>query len=127
MTKIWGTPKAQSTLLGYPKPWLYDGRKLAWSTNKVDEIRITVNLDEERGKPANENNTYYVIIRNTGTIRLNALRAYLEGKMDWDNSVLECMSESSPTPSPVPRERRLTPPQTSSTMSFDRARRVECA
>ena len=92
MAKIWDTPKIKSVLKSYPKPWLYDGRKLAWSTNKVDELRITTNIDEEKGRPANDKNTFYVHIRNTGTIRLNALRAYLQGEMDWDNSVLECMS-----------------------------------
>lgn len=99
MTKIWESTKVQSALKAYPKPWLYDGRKLAWSTNKISEVRITVNLDEERGRAtSNTDNTFYVIIRSTGTIRLHALRAYLEGKMDWDNSVLECMSELSPSP-----------------------------
>lgn len=93
ISKIWDTPKVQSMLKTHPKPWIHDGRNLAWSTNKVEELRITVNIDEEKGKPADEKNTYYVIIRNTGTIRLHALRSYLEGKMDWDNSVLECMSE----------------------------------
>lgn len=93
-TKIWASKSVQSSLKGSPKAWLYDGRKLAWSTNKVKELRIKVNLDEEQGKTSsNDKNTFYVLIRSTGTIRLQLLRAYLEGKAGWSNGVLECMSK----------------------------------
>jgi eukaryotic translation initiation factor 2C len=54
---------------------------------------MTINIDEHKGRESNDKNTFHVILRNTGTIRLNSLRAYLNGEMDWDTSVLECMSE----------------------------------
>ena len=52
---------------------------------------MTVDLGQEQGKPAGKDK-FYFMMRHTGNIQTNALRAYLEGKMDWDNSVLECMS-----------------------------------
>lgn len=55
---------------------------------------MTINIDEHKGRESNEKNTFHVILRNTGTIRLHSLRAYLDGQMDWDNSILECMSKS---------------------------------
>ena len=33
-----------------------------------------------------------MIIKKTGKINLEALNAYLDNKMGWDNTVLECMS-----------------------------------
>jgi eukaryotic translation initiation factor 2C len=54
---------------------------------------MTVNIDEAKGRAANDKNTFHVVLRNTGMIRLQSLKAYLMGEMDWDNSVLECMSE----------------------------------
>lgn len=92
--KIWGTAKCKNTLKQYPKTWIYDRRKLVWSTNKVKELRMTINIDEEKGRESNEKNTFHVVIKNTGTIRLQSLRSYLEGQMGWDTSVLECMSKS---------------------------------
>ncbi|OIW26754.1 Piwi-domain-containing protein [Coniochaeta ligniaria NRRL 30616] len=90
--KIWNAPKCQANLAQHPRPWIYDRRKLVWSTNKVKELRMTINIDEHKGRESNEKNTFHVILRNTGTIRLNSLRAYLNGEMDWDTSVLECMN-----------------------------------
>lgn len=93
--KIWNAPKCKATLANkaHNKPWIFDRRHLVWSTNKVQEIRMTINIDEEKGRPSNDKNTFHVIVRNTGIIRLNALRAYLNGEVDWDTSVLECMSK----------------------------------
>lgn len=36
---------------------------------------------------------FYIIIRLAKIVRLDSLRQYLEEKMDWDNSVLEGLSE----------------------------------
>jgi eukaryotic translation initiation factor 2C len=93
--KIWEAPKFQEALGQHKGSWIYDRRKLAWSTNRVKEIRALINIDEHKGRPSDDRNTFNVTLRNTGTIRLAALRAYLQGEMDWDNSVLECMSEFS--------------------------------
>jgi len=59
---------------------------------------MTINIDEHKGRESNDKNTFHVILRNTGTIRLAALRAYLQGELDWDNSVLECMSKFQSSP-----------------------------
>lgn len=93
--KIWDAPKCKATLAQHKGSWIYDRRKLAWSTNKIKELRMTINIDEHKGRESNDKNTYNIILRNTGVIRLAALRAYLQGEMEWDNSVLECMSEFS--------------------------------
>ncbi|KAK1779618.1 LOW QUALITY PROTEIN: Piwi domain-containing protein [Copromyces sp. CBS 386.78] len=95
--KVWKSKKVQQKLASVtPKPWIYDGRKLAWLAQAVDEMRIMVDLDEENGrkpKPgAEKKNVFYLTIRPTGKVRLMSLKAYLEKKAPWDNHVLECMS-----------------------------------
>ncbi|KAK3386269.1 Piwi domain-containing protein [Sordaria brevicollis] len=95
--KVWNSKKVQQKITSVTKqPWIYDGRKLAWLAHSVDEIRLMVDLDEERGgnrRPgAEKKNVFFITIRPTGKVRLQALKAYLEKKAPWDNSVLECMS-----------------------------------
>lgn len=75
--------------------WIFDGRNICWSRNNLPELRTTVNMDQERGRvPRADKGPDMVmfIIRKTTTIRLDALRAYLQGKMGWDDHVLECMN-----------------------------------
>ena len=65
------------------------------STANVKEIRVTIDLDADKGKtrrPDGPKNQWLLLIKPTGTIRLAALRGYLKGQSSWDNSVLECMS-----------------------------------
>lgn len=92
--KVWKSQTVQRKLASMP--WIYDGRKLAWSAKAVDEMRIMVDLDEEKGrkpKPgAEKTNVFYLTIRPTGKVRLMSLKAYLEKKAPWDNHVLECMT-----------------------------------
>ncbi|KAK3347363.1 Piwi domain-containing protein [Neurospora tetraspora] len=93
--KVWKSKKVQQKLASVTnKPWIYDGRKLAWLAQSVDEMRVMVDLDEERGrKPGGERkNVFHITIRPTGKVRLQSLRAYLEKRAPWDNHVLECMS-----------------------------------
>jgi eukaryotic translation initiation factor 2C len=51
-----------------------------------------VNLDEgkQRKRPSEP---HYCVIRKTTDIKLAALRAYLDGTMSFDNSVLESLSK----------------------------------
>lgn len=52
-------------------------------------------MDQERGRePRPDKGPFIVmfIIRKTTVIRLDALRAYLQGQMGWDDHVLECMN-----------------------------------
>lgn len=76
-------------------PWVFDGKKLAWTRNNIPEIRTQVDLDREQGRkphPTRGPDMAYVIIKRTTTIRLDALKAYLMGQMGWDDHVLECMN-----------------------------------
>ncbi|EAA29350.1 Piwi-domain-containing protein [Neurospora crassa] len=93
--KVWKSKAVQQKLASVTKkPWIYDGRKLAWLAQSVDEMRLLVDLDEERGrKPGGERkNAFHITIRPTGKVRLQSLRAYLMKTAPWDNHVLECMS-----------------------------------
>ncbi|KAK0713074.1 ribonuclease H-like domain-containing protein [Lasiosphaeria miniovina] len=90
--KVWDSNTIQSKLQSCKDPWIYDSHKLAWSKNKVPELRVTVDLDAEEGKTSRKNNTFLFRLKPTSRIRLETLFAYLNGQMDWDNSILECMS-----------------------------------
>lgn len=109
--KVWNSKKVQQKLASVSKqPWIYDGRKLAWLAHAVDEIRIMVDLDEERGskKPSDKKNVFFITIRPTGKVRLQSLKAYLEKKAPWDNNVLECMSFLDHLLRQGPSERMIT-------------------
>ncbi|KUI56371.1 Protein argonaute [Cytospora mali] len=98
--KLWNTPIAQQQLKSntkygdMPHTWVFDGHKLAWSRNNVPELRIKVDMDEAKGRAAKQdrNNTFVLIIRRSTVIRLASLKAYLEGKAEWDTHILECMN-----------------------------------
>ena len=67
----------------------FDGR--ATVSVPGDEIRTQVDLDE--GRPNNRgDNKFFFRLKKTATIEFAPLLAYLQGKIGWDNSVLECMS-----------------------------------
>ncbi|KAK3321598.1 Piwi domain-containing protein [Apodospora peruviana] len=95
--KVWKSRTAQVALAQHKNPWIYDYRKIAWSTNNVTELKIMVDLDQEKGRLANPNSTrpankFLLIVRCTGKVRLEALKGYLTKKSAWDTSVLECIS-----------------------------------
>jgi hypothetical protein len=52
---------------------------------------MIVDLDAEAGKTSTM--THYFQIRQTKTVRLQYLHAYLKKEASWDSHVLECMSE----------------------------------
>lgn len=56
------------------------------------EARLKVDLDADK-PPEKRKAPYFCVIRQTTKIRLVSLRAYLQGQISWDNSVLEAMSE----------------------------------
>lgn len=61
-----------------------------------DELRFTVDLDKERNivvKEGRTPNTHRVSIRKTSAVNLAAITGYLEGKMQFGNTVLEAISE----------------------------------
>lgn len=55
-----------------------------------------MDLDQERGIPAREGrtpNTHRVSIRKTNAVNLAAITGYLEGRMQFGNTVLEAISK----------------------------------
>lgn len=58
-------------------------------------MRVLVDLDVEKGMTARPDhpNVHKVVIRMTNAVNLAAVKAYLEGKMSFDNSVLEAISK----------------------------------
>ncbi|KAI1468209.1 Piwi-domain-containing protein [Daldinia caldariorum] len=100
--KVWNTKTVTEELAKKGGMWLYDGSKLAWSSEKIDrnEARFTVDLDslkekaehEDIAKKVGKTSVYSLTIRQTTTIHLSYLRTYLEGKISWDTHVLECMN-----------------------------------
>ena len=91
--KVWKSQAVQAQL---GKGYIYDGNKLAWSMKPISkEIRLLVNLDHERGrepKPGKEPEKIRFMMRQTNKVKFNVLVAYLEGKADFDNSVLEAIN-----------------------------------
>jgi eukaryotic translation initiation factor 2C len=59
-------------------------------------MRIRVDMDEERNRmsrPGHEqDNCFTLFIKRSTQIRLASLKAYLEGQMEWDQSVLACVN-----------------------------------
>ncbi|KAK2034238.1 piwi domain-containing protein [Colletotrichum zoysiae] len=112
--KCWESPAVQQMLKKYKCLWLQDGRKLAWSSVPIQrgEERLKVDLDE--GKPVRPNskqprdNSFFFVMKQTKRINLAALDAYLTGKMDWDNSVLECLNFLDHLVRQYPSERLLS-------------------
>lgn len=96
LKKLWDHPTTKQALAPYkPQFWLFDGRKLAWSSVPLDrgEVRVTVDLDE--GKPPTKGKTpnkFYVTIRQTTEIRIEALQGYLDRKIDFNNVVQEALN-----------------------------------
>ena len=71
------------------------------ATSQKPENNFIVDLDAEKGqrprKPEDvDKNKHRVAIKFTKKIRLEAVRAYLEGKADFDNAVLEGISKILP-------------------------------
>lgn len=75
--------------------FIFDGNRLAWSTKSLDrELRVTVDLDQEKGKtprPGKEDR-HRVMIRQTNRVRFEVLESFLKGKCDWDMSILESIN-----------------------------------
>ncbi|KAJ4292979.1 Protein argonaute [Collariella sp. IMI 366227] len=90
--KVWKSRIVQDKLKTFKAPWLYDNRKLAWTSAKNPNFKLQVDLGEEEGRPGRQANIFTLEVKNTCKVRMEALKAYLEGKMTWDNTVLECMS-----------------------------------
>ena len=66
------------------------------ATSQKPDNSFTVDLDAEKGQTSRKpgENTHRVAIKFAKRIRLDTVRAYLEGRMDFDNGVLEGISET---------------------------------
>jgi eukaryotic translation initiation factor 2C len=76
---------------------LWNGDKIAWSSAKVDEIRILVDMDQERGRtpqPGRPANTFRFGLKHSKVINLAVLNAFLTHKHPFDDTCLESISES---------------------------------
>ncbi|KKA28966.1 hypothetical protein TD95_000893 [Thielaviopsis punctulata] len=87
IAKAWKTAECQKELESHKSKWLYDGRKLAWSTVKIDNLRFKVNLDA-----TNSDNTIELRLRPTTKIDLSRIASYVEGNSDMNNGVLESIN-----------------------------------
>ncbi|KAI0487057.1 Piwi domain-containing protein [Xylaria cf. heliscus] len=94
--KLWNTPNAQKAMASAGGKWLSDGKKLAWSSTviKNNEFRVTIDLDADKPnkKKVASSGIYYLMVRQSTTIKLHYLKQYLEGNIGWDTHVLECMN-----------------------------------
>jgi eukaryotic translation initiation factor 2C len=65
----------------------------ARSTVNVQGFSCQVDLDVDEGRPSRKNNIFTVEVKQTCKVRMEALKAYLDKRMTWDNTVLECISK----------------------------------
>ncbi|KXT16422.1 hypothetical protein AC579_5117 [Pseudocercospora musae] len=89
---VWNSKKVQAELGAGA---IFDGNKLAWSGRPITrELRLTVNLDEEKGrKPGKKGpDEHRIMIRQTNKVGFQQLMAYLQGKASFDNTCLEAIA-----------------------------------
>ncbi|KAL8404858.1 hypothetical protein RB594_009658 [Gaeumannomyces avenae] len=92
--KCFNSPTIKKMLDQVKAPIIYDGRHLAWSSVSSIDIKKQLDLDAEygRGGGGDKRNCFMFTMRQVGRIRMEALQHYLQGKLEWDNSVLECLN-----------------------------------
>ncbi|RDW67854.1 eukaryotic translation initiation factor-like protein 2C 2 [Coleophoma cylindrospora] len=93
---VWESKIVQSQLRSLSQNWIWNGDKIAWCDTRVprNELRITVDLDVEKGRPPRPDkpNVFYCHIKMTKVVRLAVIDAYLTQKMAFDNAVLEAIN-----------------------------------
>ncbi|KAK4179370.1 Piwi domain-containing protein [Triangularia setosa] len=80
---------------GKSGPWLYDGGKIVWSCNDIGDRAVKKQIDLRENEGSQGRGTaqlFFVTITKTRVLNLEALNAYLGGKMGWDNVVLESIN-----------------------------------
>ncbi|KAI8951243.1 Piwi domain-containing protein [Xylaria longipes] len=94
--KLWNSEGAQKEMANTNAKWLCDSSKLAWSSKPIskNEFRVTIDLDADKpnARRVGSSGVYYLQVRQSTTIKLHYLKQYLDGKIGWDNHVLECMN-----------------------------------
>jgi len=72
---------------------IYDGNKLAWSTRDYGELRITVDLDAEEGRPSRgDRNTFRLHIKRTRQIDVGIIDQFLQGRIQMSVQVAEAIN-----------------------------------
>ncbi|KAI1173096.1 Piwi domain-containing protein [Nemania sp. FL0916] len=94
MKKLWSSEAAKKCMASSGSTWLFDGLKLAWSSKKIvnNEWRAAIDLSADKPKKAGKSDVFYIKVKQSAVIRLEYLHQYLQGKIGWDNHVLECMN-----------------------------------
>lgn len=92
--KVWESKSIQKAT---GPGWIFDGNKLAWAlADKGREFTVIVDLDAEQGREPrpgrDRDNKHRVTIRKTTQVPLGSIEAYLNGKITFDNSVLESIN-----------------------------------
>lgn len=67
------------------------------SSEILPELRLTVDLDNEKGRlprPGKLPDTCYVVIRRVKSIRMAVIRGYLQKQIPFDNTILEAICTS---------------------------------
>ncbi|QGA13160.1 hypothetical protein EYB26_000807 [Talaromyces marneffei] len=83
----WDTTARKNTW----KDMIYDGNKLAWSSNSYDEMKsVEVNLNNkiDNDKPP----AYRIIVRKAKAINLQVLQSWLQKKASFNERVLEALN-----------------------------------
>ncbi|KAF9891139.1 hypothetical protein FE257_005075 [Aspergillus nanangensis] len=88
--KVWNSNARKAVI----KQCVFDGQKLAWSVNNyTNEINIVVDLDAEQNRPPGRSpNQFRLTVRQTKTVNLSVLHAWLAGQTSMSESVLESLN-----------------------------------
>ncbi|CAD6579499.1 MAG: hypothetical protein ASARMPRED_009159 [Alectoria sarmentosa] len=88
---VWASKKAKSEVLRYGNGFIFDGNRIGWATSQKPDNFFIVDLDAEKGQTprGDRENKHRVAIKFAKKVQLATVRAYVEGKMDFDNGVLE--------------------------------------
>lgn len=73
---------------------IYDGNKLAWSLEDLGTKKIMVDLDVEDGKGPSQDgkNAFRVHLIPTKKLDLGALKAYMDGRIQYNVNVMEAIN-----------------------------------
>ncbi|EEH20043.2 hypothetical protein PABG_02302 [Paracoccidioides brasiliensis Pb03] len=89
--KVWNS-KTRKAVVG--NEFIFDGNKLAWSLVPINkEVNVMVDLDAEQGRSDSKiPNTFRLVVRQTKTVNLKALHAYLSGTCTASPEVFEAIN-----------------------------------
>ncbi|KAH3910556.1 hypothetical protein HBI56_202860 [Parastagonospora nodorum] len=97
LKKIWASRGVKAALGEPANLWIYDTNKLAWSSKRIerDDFRVTVDLDEEEGRPTKagqRGNKHTIHLRHTRKVDFNGLHAFLAGQASWSPECIDTIT-----------------------------------